>query len=66
MSRACSKNEKKRNSYGIVVERLDGKGPLGRPTRCQVDNIKIDLSDIVGVVWIGQIWFRIGASGELL
>jgi hypothetical protein len=45
----------KRNMYRLLVEKLEGKRPLGRP-RCRwVDNIKIDLVEVVwgGVDWIG-------------
>jgi hypothetical protein len=44
----------KRNAYRILVEKPEGKRPLGRP-RCRwVDNIKIDLREIGrdGVDWI--------------
>jgi hypothetical protein len=30
------------------------------------DNIKMDLKDIDGMIWIGLIWLRIGTSGGLL
>jgi hypothetical protein len=33
MSRARSTNEKKRNAYRILVGKLEGKRPLGRPRR---------------------------------
>jgi hypothetical protein len=36
----------KRNTYRILVEKPEGKRPLGRPRRRLVDNIKIDLRDI--------------------
>jgi hypothetical protein len=45
----------KRNAYSILVGKLEGKGPLGRPRRGYVDNIKKDLG-VVGygnVDWIG-------------
>jgi hypothetical protein len=36
----------KRNAHRILVEKPDGKRPLGRP-RCRwVDNVKIDLREI--------------------
>jgi hypothetical protein len=35
------------------------KGPLGRPRR-RWDNIKMDLQEIDGMVWVGFIWLRIG------
>jgi hypothetical protein len=36
----------KRNAYRILVGKPEGKGPLGRPRRRCVDNIKIDLREI--------------------
>jgi hypothetical protein len=33
MGRACSTNWEKRNAYRILVGKLEGKRPLGRPTR---------------------------------
>jgi hypothetical protein len=44
----------KRNAYRILVGKLEGKRPLGRPRRKWVDNIKIDLREIEwdGVDWI--------------
>jgi hypothetical protein len=46
MSRACSTNGKKRNSYRILVGNLEGKRPLGRPRLKWVDDTKIDISEI--------------------
>jgi hypothetical protein len=56
-----------RNAYKILVEKLEGKIPLGR-SRCRWDNnIRMDLGKIVseGVDWI-LLWLRIGTSGRLL
>jgi hypothetical protein len=36
----------KRNAYGILVGKPEGKRPLGRPRRKWVDNVKMDLRDI--------------------
>jgi hypothetical protein len=33
----------KRNAYRILVGKLDGKRPLGRPRHRWLDNIKMDL-----------------------
>jgi hypothetical protein len=42
----------KRNAYRIFVGMPEGKGPLGRPRRRWVDNIKMDLKrDRMG--WYG-------------
>jgi hypothetical protein len=39
-------NGEKRNAYKILLGKPEGKGPLGRPRRRRVDNIKIDLREI--------------------
>jgi hypothetical protein len=45
VSRACSTNgEEKKNAYRILVEKPEGKRPLG-PRRRWVDNIKMDLRE---------------------
>jgi hypothetical protein len=46
MGRACSTNGGKRNAYRILVGKLEGKKPLGRPRRRWEDNIKMDLREI--------------------
>jgi hypothetical protein len=45
----------KRNVYGLLVGKPEGKRPLGRPRRKWIDNIKMDLLEIgVSVIdWIG-------------
>jgi hypothetical protein len=45
----------KRNVYRLLVEKPEGKRPLGRPKRRWIDNIKKDLLQIgLSVVdWIG-------------
>jgi hypothetical protein len=35
-----------RNAYRILVEKPEGKRPLGRPRRRWVDNIKMDLGEM--------------------
>jgi hypothetical protein len=35
-----------RNAYKILVEKAEGKRPLGRSRRSWVDNIKMDLEEI--------------------
>jgi hypothetical protein len=62
MGRACSTNEEKRHAYRILV----GKPEENRPRRRWVDNIKMDLREIDGMIWIGLIWLSIGTSGGLL
>jgi hypothetical protein len=52
---ACSTNREKRNVYRLLVEKPEGKIPLGRPRRRWIDNIKLDLLEMgLSVVdWIG-------------
>jgi hypothetical protein len=38
--------ENMRNFYSIFVAKLEGKRPLGIPTRIWEDNIKMDLMEI--------------------
>jgi hypothetical protein len=45
--------EAKTNAYRILVEKPDGKRPLGRPRRRWVDNIKMDLRKMG---WGGMDW----------
>jgi hypothetical protein len=54
-----------RNAYNILVRKLEGKRPLGRPRHRWEVNIRMDLREI-GWVWTGFIWLRIGTSGGLL
>jgi hypothetical protein len=51
-----------RNAYKILVEKPEGKKPLGQPT----NNIKMHLREKSVNVWAGLNWFRIGTAGELL
>jgi hypothetical protein len=45
----------KRNAYGLLVKKPEGKRPLRRPRHRCVDNVKMDLLEIGwgGVDWIG-------------
>jgi hypothetical protein len=45
----------KRNAYRLLVEKPEGKRPLGRPRRKWVDNIRMELGEVVwgDVDWIG-------------
>jgi hypothetical protein len=56
----------KRNAYRLLVGKPEGKRPLGRPRRSWVDNIRMDLEEVDGVMWTGLVWIRIGIGGELL
>jgi hypothetical protein len=53
MGRACNTSGEKRNAYRILVGKLEGKRPLGKP-RCRwLDYIKLDLRE---VEWDGMDW----------
>jgi hypothetical protein len=53
------------NAYSILMEKTEGKRPLGRPKRKWVENIKMDLR-YDGMMWTGMTCFRIGTSEGLL
>jgi hypothetical protein len=44
VGRECSTNGEKRNSYGLLGGKLEGKRLLGRPRRRWADNIKMDVA----------------------
>jgi hypothetical protein len=46
MDRECSTSGVKTNEYRILVEKSEGRRPLGRPRLRWVDNIKIDLREM--------------------
>jgi hypothetical protein len=52
-----------RNAYNIFVVKHDGNRPLGRPRRRWEGNIRMDLREIGGRVWIDCIWLRVWTSG---
>jgi hypothetical protein len=53
--------EAKRNAYGILVGKPEGKRLLGRPRRRWVDNIKMDLS---GIGWNGMDWIDLAQNRD--
>jgi hypothetical protein len=55
MGGSCSTNGEKRNAYTLLVEKPEGKRPIGRPRRRWVDNIRMDLGEVGwgNVDWIG-------------
>jgi hypothetical protein len=60
MGRACSTTGAKRNVYRILVEKPDGKGPLGRPRRRLVDNI-LNLKEIG---WDAMDWIDLAQNRD--
>jgi hypothetical protein len=46
MGPVCGTNGEKKIACGILVEKPEGKRPLGRPRSRRVDNIKMDIRDI--------------------
>jgi hypothetical protein len=59
-----ARTEAKRAAYRILVGKPDGYGPLGRPKCRKQDNIKIDPSGKITMVWTGFIWRRIGIMAD--
>jgi hypothetical protein len=51
----------KRNAYRFLVGKPEGKGPLGRPRRRWVDNIRVDLG---GLGWSDVDWIVSGSGQE--
>jgi len=67
MGGACSTHgNSMRKAYKILVRKPEGKRPLGRPGHRWESNIRMDLREVGGRVWIGLIWLRIVTSGRLL
>jgi len=68
---ACMGEE--RGVYRVLVGKLEGKRPLGRPRRRWVDNIRMDLQEVgCGYMdWIGLVkdrdrwWTLVGAVMNL-
>jgi hypothetical protein len=56
----------KRNAYMLLMGKLEGMRPPGRPRRRWLDNIRMDLVEMGWVMWTGLVWLRIGTGGELL
>jgi hypothetical protein len=55
--------EEGRNLYRVLVGKPDGKRTLGRPRLIWEDGIKWTLGRLVGEVWSGFTWLRIGIFG---
>jgi len=50
-----------RGVYRVLVEKLEGRRPLGRPRRRWVDNIRMDLQE-VGCVYMD--WIRLAQDRD--
>jgi hypothetical protein len=50
MGKACSTNGEKRNLYGILVGKPEGRRPLRSRGHKWVNNMKIDCRELVPVV----------------
>jgi len=54
----------RRGVYRVLMEKPEGKRPLGRPRSRREDNIKMGLQEVgYGGVWIGSSWLRIRTGG---
>ena len=58
--------DESRGAYRVLVGKMEGKRPLGRPRHRGDDNIKIDLQEVCWGDWTGLIWLSIGTGGGLL
>jgi hypothetical protein len=57
----------RRGAYRVLVGKLEGKRPLGRPRHRWEVYIKMDLQEVGWwTAWIEFIWLRIGACCGLL
>jgi hypothetical protein len=61
MGRACSTNGAERNAYRMLVGKLEGKSPQGRPRRRLMDNIKMNLREIG---WGGKDWIDLAQDRD--
>jgi hypothetical protein len=66
VGRACSTNGEQKIASQLLVGKQKINRPLGRPRRRLVDNEKMDLRQMVWVVWTGLAWLRIRTNGRLL
>jgi hypothetical protein len=67
MGGACSTYGEKRLVYRVLVEKTEGKRPLGRPSRSWEDIIKMNIQDVKygSMVWI-DVWLRLETVGRPL
>ena len=52
--------------YRVLVGKLEGRRPLGRPRRRWVGNIRVDSRRWDVCIWTGLGWTRIETSGGCL
>jgi hypothetical protein len=55
-----------RGVYRVLVEKHEGKRPLGRARRRWEDNIKMNLQEVGCGAWTGSIWLKIWTDGGFL
>jgi hypothetical protein len=60
LARHVANMGEKRNAYRVLVGKPKGKGPLERPGRRWVDNIKMDLR---GIRWGNMDWIDLTRDG---
>jgi hypothetical protein len=66
MGRACSTNGGEENACRILMGKPEWKRLQCRPRLRWVDNIKMDIRKLNGVVWTESMWLKIGTSEGLL
>ena len=52
-----------RGVHRVLVEKPEGKRPVGRSRRRCEDNIKMDRQEVGGGLGTGWSWLRIGTRG---
>jgi hypothetical protein len=55
----------RRGTYRVLVGKLEGKRPIGRPMHRWEDNIKMNFQETGWGACTGLIWFSIGTGGWL-
>jgi hypothetical protein len=61
MDRACSTDGRDEKCINILVEKPEGKRPLGRPRRRWEHNIRMDLREIR---WEGVDWMHLAQDRD--
>jgi hypothetical protein len=61
MMKSRMMNGEKRNAYGTLVGKPEGKRPLGSPRRRWMNNIKMDLREIG---WDGMDWIDLAQDRD--